>query len=264
MWTAPYRTWCPSAGKRNDRSTFIGELRYRSALEIYLRNTLLILNVPHVTIFSRLTPSQALNKYKNSMVCWRRETLTSHSHNRLVSNLQFSYFSSKRIVPISFSPPLYIIASVLLECTCLRTPWDTTKLSQNASLRFARLETLIWQPCTLEVNSNKGSVLINIRLRAERKLKILALCKHTHSEDYLRNTWSLSKRANVLNMVSPFSSFISYGWMKGPQCQSSPQRITTFLILLYGERSIYCIYVCVCLEIACMEAKIWRIDYLTI
>lgn len=48
------------------------------------------------------------------------------------------------------------------------------------------------------------------------------------------------------------SSFISYGWMKGPQCQSS-LRIITFLILL---GTVY-----ICIEIACMEAKIWRYGY---
>lgn len=58
--------------------------------------------------------------------------------------------------------------------------------------------TLIWQPCVLELNSDKGSVLIKIQLRAKRKWKILALCKHTQritSETYFH----LKQKSNFLN-----------------------------------------------------------------
>lgn len=84
-----------------------------------------------------------------------------------------------------------------------------TKLSHNASLRFAGPETLIWQPCTLELNSNNGSVLINIKLRAERK--ILALCKHTDPEDYLKMLLYIfiSKRANKSDKLVVWFHYIS-------------------------------------------------------
>ncbi len=150
---------------------------------------------PYVAIFSHSTPSQALDKYKNSMVCRRRERLLRSAPVQSPP-IKYSFRSLAASESSSFFPPLYIIAGFLLECNCLRTPWDTTKLSHNASLRFAGPETLIWQPCTLELNSKNGSVLINIKLRAERK--ILALCKHTDPEDYLKMLLYIfiSKRAN--------------------------------------------------------------------
>ncbi len=162
----------------------------------------------------------------------------------------------------SFFPPLFIIAGFLLECNCLRTPWDTTKLSHNASLRFAGPETLIWQPCTLELNSKNGSVLINIKLRAERK--ILALCKHTDPEDYLKMLLYIfiSKRANKSDKLIIWFHHISicYGGFY-PHRTPSYHRAGWKDHSAHNQRKQHCFLKYCSERITCMEAQIWRCFY---
>ncbi len=177
-----------------------------------------------------------------------------------VTSYQIYSFPSLAASESSSFSPLYIIAGFLLECNCLRTPWDTTKLSHNASLRFAGPETLIWQPCTLELNSNNGSVLININLRAERK--ILALCKHTDPEDYLKMLLYIfiSKRANKSDKLIIWFHHISTVYATVGFTHIALLHIieldekTTALIIRENQ---HCFFKYCSEQISCMEAQIW-------